>query len=313
MLEQVSSFMFHIVLWVLLVFLLVLITVMGFEYIQYNRFSTAMQETLARSGPLHRGGGDPAVINNPEVIKMIHRYGDRWVIEPVPNLSAVDGTTLSPKGARAYFSGSSLSRKQQVQTLMKINLSDFEKPNGQRISKLTPGYLYGKTIDADASKYIRQLIAKDYNSGGNTRYFYMIKPQYFDFDEFDAQYLVDHTSSYRDKKSELNHVTWLNDNSGYSFPGSNAWTWFTRGNVTDNGMYPVVKYGGDVSYMIVPNVNIKGQMLGGYSTHGGDPAKRPFGWSTKLINGQGHVYSAKNQVRSEAPKWVIEPSVRTAI
>lgn len=298
--------MFHIVLWVLLVFLLVLITVMGFEYIQYNRFSTAMQETLARSGPLHRGGGDPAVINNPEVIKMIHRYGDRWVIEPVPNLSAADGTSLSPRGVQAYFRGSSLSRKQQGQTLMKINLSDFEKPNGQRISKLTPGYLYGKTIDADVSKYIRQLMANDYNSGTSMSYFPMIKPQYFDFDEFDAQYLVDHTSSYRDKKSELNHVTWLNDNSGYSFPGSNAWSWFTRRNVEGNGTYPVVKYGGDVSYMIVPNVNIKGQILGGYSTHGGDPAKQPFGWSTKLINGQGHVYSAKNQIRSETvAKWVV--------
>ena len=302
--------MFHIVLWVLLVFLLVLITVMGFEYIQYNRFSTAMQETLARSGPLHRGGGDPAVINNPEVIKMIHRYGDRWVIEPVPNLSAVDGTTLSPNGAQAYFSRSSLSENQQEQTLMKINLSDFEKPNGQRISKLTPGYLYGKTIDANASKDSRQLMANDYNSGANTRYFYTIKPQYFDFDDFDAQYLVDHTSSYRDKKSELNHVTWLNDNSGYSFPDSNAWSWFTRQNAEGNGSrlitYPVVKYGGDVSYMIVPNVNIKGQMLGGYSTHGGDPAKQPFGWSTKLINGQGHVYSAKNQIRSEAAAKLVE-------
>lgn len=299
--------MFHIVLWVLLVFLLVLITVMGFEYIQYNRFSTAMQETLARSGPLHRGGGDPAIINNPEVIKMIHRYGDRWVIEPVPNLSAADGTSLSRSGVLAYFRRSSLSKNQQRQAVLKINLSDFEKPNGQRISKLTPGYLYGKTIDADESKYSRQLMANDYNSGTGIRYFYETKPQYFDFDEFDAQYLVDHTSSYRDKKSELNHVTWLNDNSGYSFPDFNAWSWFTRRNVMGNGMYPVVKYGGDVSYMIVPNVNIKGQMLGGYSTHGGDPAKQPFGWSTKLINGQGHVYSAKNQIRSEAvAKWVVD-------
>lgn len=302
--------MFHIVLWVLLLFLLVLITVMGFEYIQYNRFSTAMQETLARSGPLHRGGGDPAVINNPEVIKMIHRYGDRWIIEPVPNLSAVDGTTLSPRGVQAYFNRSSLSENQQEQALMKINLSDFEKPNGQRISKLTPGYLYGKTIDANASKDSRQLMANDYNSGTNMRYFYTIKPQYFDFDEFDAQYLVNHTSSYRDKKSELNHVTWLNDNSGYSFPNSNAWSWFTRQNAEDDGSrlttYPVVKYGGDVSYMIVPNINVKDQMLGGYSTHGGDPAKRPFGWSTKLINGQGHVYSAKNQIRSEAAAKLVE-------
>lgn len=289
---------------------------MGFEYIQYNRFSTAMQETLARSGPLHRGGGDPAVINNPEVIKMIHRYGDRWVIEPVPNLSSVDGTTLSPKGVRAYFRRSGLSGNQQRQALMQINLSDFEKPNGQRISKLTPGYLYGKTLGAsEASKDIRQRMADDYNAGKNTNYFDSIKPQYFDFDDFDAQYLVNHTPSYRDKNSELNRVTWVNDGSGYSFPNFNSWSWFARQNVKPESeisedsrsvTYPVIKYGGDVSYMIIPNINIKGQMLGGYSTHGGDPTKRAFGWSTKLINGQGHVYSAKNQIRSEAAAKLVE-------
>lgn len=313
MLEQVSSFVFHILIWALLLFILVLITVMGFEYMQYNRFSTAIQETLARSGPLHRGGGDPAVINNPEVIKMIHKYGNRWVIEPVPNLSAVDGTTLSPNGIKAYFTKSGLSGSQQQKMLSTINLSDFEKPNGQRISKLTPGYLYGKTIGtSEASKDVRQRMTNDYNVGGNTDYLSSIKPQYFDFDDFDAQYLVNHTPSYRDKNNELNRVTWVNDGSGYSFPNFNSWSWFVRQNVKgDNSRlvtYPVVKYGGDVSYMIVPNVNTDGKLLGGSIIAGGDSTKQVFGWSTKLINGQGHIYSAKNQIRSEAAAKLVDPS-----
>ena len=309
MLEQVSSFIFHIMIWALLLFILVLITVMGFEYMQYNRFSTAMQETLARSGPLHRGGGDPAVINNPEVIKMIHKYGNRWIIEPIPNLSAVDGTTLSPNGIMAYFAKSDLSGSQQQKVLSTINLSDFEKSNGQRISKLTPGYLYGKTTGtSEVSKNIRQQMANDYNIGGNISYLNSIKPQYFDFDNFDAQYLVDHSPSYRDKNNELNRVTWVND--GYSFPNSNAWSWFTRQNAKGDDSrlvtYPVVKYGGDVSYMIIPNVNTDGKLLGGSIIAGGDPTKQAFGWSTKLINGQGHVYSAKNQIRSEAAAKLVE-------
>ena len=129
-----------------------------------------------------------------------------------------------------------------------------------------------------------------------------------DFDNFDAQYLVDHSSSYRDKNNELNRVTWAND--GYSFPDSNAWSWFTRQNVKGDDSrlvtYPVVKYGGDVSYMIIPNVNTDGKLLGGSIIAGGDPTKQAFGWSTKLINGQGHVYSAKNQIRSEAAAKLVE-------
>lgn len=313
MLEQVSSFVFHILIWALLLFILVLITIMGFEYMQYNRFSAAIQETLARSGPLHRGGGDPAVINNPEVIKMIHKYGNRWVIEPIPNLSAVDGTTLSPNGVKAYFTKGDLSGSQQQKVLSTINLSDFEKPNGQRISKLTPGYLYRKTIGtSEASKDVRQRMANDYNAGRNTNYLSSVKPQYFDFDNFDAQYLVNHTPSYRDKNNELNRVTWMNDGSGYSFPNFNSWSWFVRQNVKgDNSRlvtYPVVKYGGDVSYMIVPNVNTDGKLLGGSIIAGGDSTKQVFGWSTKLINGQGHIYSAKNQIRSEAAAKLVDPS-----
>lgn len=300
-------------IWALLLFILVLITVMGFEYMQYNRFSTAMQETLARSGPLHRGGGDPAVINNPEVIRMIHKYGNRWIIEPVPNLSAVDGTTLSSNGVMAYFTKSGLSGSQRQKVLSAINLSDFEKPNGQRISKLTPGYLYGKTTGtSEVSKDVRQQIANDYNDGGNANYLSVIKSQYFDFDDFDAQYLVNHTPSYRDKNNELNRVTWVNDGSGYSFPNFNSWSWFVRQNAKgDNSRlvtYPVVKYGGDVSYMIIPNVNINGRLLGGSIIAGGDSTKQVFGWSTKLINGQGRVYSAKNQIRSEAAAKLVEPN-----
>ena len=86
--EMNGAFLLHFLIWTFIMVLLITIGVVGYWSLQYRQFSAAMQDTIARSGTFHVGKGPAYEINNPEIMNLIHKYHNVWVVEPVPNLAS---------------------------------------------------------------------------------------------------------------------------------------------------------------------------------------------------------------------------------
>lgn len=299
MLEFNASFIINLVIWFVLIVFLLAGMVVGFTAIQYQRFNSAVQETLARTGTFHVDQGkyakDPFVINNPEILEVIKNYGYRWVIEPIPNLTAYDNSTLTSLGTEKALRGSDLS---------KINLSDYEHQNGSRkLGKVNAAYFYDKLDHSNPSSSECQEIADLYNTSQSI--VEKVRPQYLDLSDYDANKIASLNSDKYGTKynptvrnTEFNGVkTFVNTNAfgkstllGYAFSRENPWSQFVYANEAE----PHVKYASQVAYVIVPNVDSNGRDNSSSMKLG----TWRFVIDSAIFNSRGRVQLATNQIRS---------------
>lgn len=280
----------------------------GFSAVEYQRFNSNIQEVLARSGTFHVNQGkyakDPYVINNPQILEMIKSYGYRWVVEPVPNLTAYDSSTLTSGGVEAVLPKSQWN---------KVNLSDYEHENGSRkMGKVKGAYFYDKLDNKqEPSESLCNRVASDYNSGNSV--LGQVRPQYLDLSDYDAnKFVMLYTPSGQAKtlKDSLyypskNHaivngvvpnigqsygVSGGESLRGYAFSEHNPWTLF----VEKNGQEPHVKYASQVAYLIVPNVNLQGKS----NTNSLHVGLWRFVLNIGMFNSRGRVQLVTNQIRS---------------
>ena len=332
-----GAFMIHLVIWMMIIAFMISIGIVGFWTIQYRQFSAAMQDTIARCGTFHQGKGDANVINNPEIMDLIHRYHDIWVVEPVPNLSSYNGATLNTRAIHGIVGD---------QGMKTITMNDFESSmgkgrssfNGLRRTKVQPDYLYNKlepvtNIYGKLEKPERTMLSKteaaaNYNSGGSVK---GIKPQYLDLTGFNANWLagvlndqdMPHISQYGELSKhglepsdnvssedsfyypldtkDKNHY-WFNGvehfgQDGYRMADANIWNYFVALN---GNMEPQTKYAGQVAYIIVPNVNPDGKK----NTNSLAVGTALFTFNLKWLSNKGNIQLVTNQVRSVATRGV---------
>ena len=311
MLEFNGSFIANLIFWFMLIVFLLATMLVGFSAIEYQRFNTAVQETLERTGTFHVNStkyNAPFVINNPQLLKIEEAYGFRWMVEPVPNLTAYDASTLTPRGVHAVLPPSEWG---------KVNLSDFEHENGTRkVGKVTGAYFYDKLaprnvwdglhrVDEDEhpSKADCDRVAAAYNAGQDITD--DVKPQYLDLSDYDAEELVNKIDSRRKnmpynpskENSYFNGLKMITNTRlgktnvyGYVFSTDNPWTKLTMANRKE----PHVKYASQVAYMIVPNRDINGNDNSSLMKIG----TWRFVLNTGIFNSRGKVQLVTNQIRS---------------
>lgn len=302
LLEFNASFIINLMIWFMLIVFLLAGMVVGFTAIEYQRFNTAVQETVARTGTFHVNQGKyadkPFVINNPEILEVIKNYGYRWVIEPIPNLTAYDNSTLTTKGVSSV-----LTDDREAKT---VNLSDYEHVNGSRkLGKVSGAYFYDKLQQPNPSQGLCQNVADMYNT--NQSIVNYVRPQYLDLSDYDANkvasfYKIGDTTKYNPTKEtqEFNGVVvkpFMSTNSfekstlnGYSFTKENPWSKF----VMANGSEPHVKYASQVAYVIVPNSDPRGNNNSSYMPIGA----WKFMINSSIFNSKGKVQLVTNQIRS---------------
>lgn len=302
MLEFNASFIVNLMIWFMLIVFLLAGMVVGFTAIEYQRFNTAVQETVARTGTFHvnqgKYAGRPDVINNPEILEVIKNYGYRWVIEPIPNLTAYDSSTLTTKGVSSVLADDGNAKS--------VNLSDYEHVNGSRkLGKVNSAYFYDKLQKPNPSQGLCQNVADMYNT--NQSIVNYVRPQYLDLSDYDANkvasfYKVGGTTKYNPTKEtqEFNGVMvkpYVSTNSfgkstlnGYSFTKENPWSKF----VVANGSEPHVKYASQVAYVIVPNSDAQGNNNSSYMPIGA----WKFMINSSIFNSKGKVQLVTNQIRS---------------
>lgn len=285
------------------------IMMMGFWFIQYQRFTNAMQETVARVGTFHKGSGSPVYINDRHIIDLIHAYHDQWVIVPVANPSSYDPNSLS-RGA------------------IEDNLIRIGKNSGVTVSLLNhsdnapiqANDLVGRTYNGNDP----QMAASDYNGNRELRWKSLghIELKYWNLNNFDSQAYMDgaypgfSTKERTDKINKLN-VQWNGEN-GYSLPDNKLWNDLIQSN---GGHEPRTQYARDLSYIIIPNnalkddpsgsaINQRAHDLGfadritwkswfGNDSKNNDPKKLDHAtWGTKLLNSHGEIIDVSNQIRS---------------
>lgn len=293
------------------------IMMMGFWFIQYQRFTNAMQETVARVGTFHKGSGDPLYINDRHIIDLIHAYHDQWVIVPVANPSSYDPNNLSLSDPSSYNPNSlSLSA-------IKDNLILVGKNSGVTVSLLNhsdnapiqANDLVGRTYNGNDS----QVAASDYNGNRDLRWnsLELIELKYWNLNNFDSQAYMDgayHGLSTKERTYDINHqkVQWNGEN-GYSLPDNKLWNDLIQSN---GGHEPRTQYARDLSYIIIPNNALKDDPSGsainqrahdlGFadritwkSWFGNDSKNNDHAtWETKLLNSHGEIINVSNQIRS---------------
>lgn len=310
--EMNGAFLLHFLIWTFIMVLLITIGVVGYWSLQYRQFSAAMQDTIARCGTFHVGKGPANEINNPEIMNLIHKYHNVWVVEPVPNLASYNGATLTDKAVHVIVGNKGMRQ---------ITLTDFESANGNgrssftglKRTKVTPDYLYNKREMGAPSK---AELAASYNNGESVE---GIKPQYLNLSSFDANWLDDLLSvnSYPSgwmnhsltsdiaKKNKLyypskdhyffNGVRNFKDNESYEFARDNIWNLLIEAN---GNREPQTKYAGQVAYTIVPNV--KQISHDRYNADGLRAGTALFAFNLRLFNSGGTIQLVTNQVRSVA-------------
>ena len=308
MLELDYSFIINLVFWILLLSFLISAMLVGFSAVEYQRFNSNIQEVLARSGTFHVNQGkcakDPYVINNPQILEMIKDYGYRWVVEPVPNLTAYDSSTLTSWGVKAVLPKSQWD---------KVNLSDYEHENGSRkMGEVKGAYFYDKLENnQESSESLRNSVADAYNSGHSI--LGLVRPQYLDLSDYDANKFImfrapgGQAKTLKDSlyypshdHASFNGVIPIYSRAyglsggesfrGYTFSKNNPWTLF----VEKNGQEPHVKYASQVAYLIVPNVNPRGES----NTSGLHVGLWRFVLNVGMFNSRGRVQLVTNQIRS---------------
>lgn len=285
------------------------IMMMGFWFIQYQRFTNAMQETVARVGTFHKGSGDPLYINDRHIIDLIHAYHDQWVIVPVANPSSYDPNSLSLSA-------------------IKDNLIPVGENSGVTVSLLNhsdndhiqANDLVGRTYEGNDP----QMAASDYNGNRNLRWnsLKLIELKYWNLNNFDSQSYMDgtyHSLSTKERTYDINHqkVQWNGEN-GYSLPDNKLWNDLIQSN---GGHEPRTQYARDLSYIVIPNNALKNDYSGsainqrahdqgfadritwkswfGKDSKNNDPKKIDHAtWGTKLLNSHGEIIDVSNQIRS---------------
>lgn len=285
------------------------IMMMGFWFIQYQRFTNAMQETVARVGTFHKGSGDPLYINDRHIIDLIHAYHDQWVIVPVANPSSYDPNSLS----RSAIEGNLIPvGVNSGVTVSLLNHSDN--------AHIQANDLAGRTYNGNDS----QMAASVYNGNRDSRWssLGLIELKYWNLNNFDSQAYMDgayHGVSTKDRTYDINHqkVQWNGEN-GYSLPDNKLLNDLIRSNA---GREPRTQYARDLSYIIIPNnalntdysgsaINQRAHDQGfadritwkswfGKDSKNNDPKKLDHAtWETKLLNSHGEIIDVSNQIRS---------------
>lgn len=285
------------------------IMMMGFWFIQYQRFTNAMQETVARVGTFHKGSGDPLYINDRHIIDLIHAYHDQWVIVPVANPSSYDPNSLS----RSAIEGNLIPvGVNSGVTVSLLNHSDD--------AHIQANDLAGRTYNENDS----QMAAIDYNGSRDSRWnsLRLIELKYWNLNNFDSQAYMDGKYSglsTKERTYDINHqkVQWNGEN-GYSLPDNKLWNDLIRLNA---GREPRAQYARDLSYIVIPNNALKNDYSGsainqrahdqgfadritwkswfGKDSKNNDPKKIDHAtWGTKLLNSHGEIIDVSNQIRS---------------
>lgn len=311
MLELNASYLMNLVIFIMVLALLFTIFEISFNVVQYRQFEAAAQQTVARVGTFHSGGGNAQSINNPELISLINKYGGKWIIEPVPNLANYNGTTVNSQTAEFLIG------KHRMKS---VNLNDYESVNGEGRKKVTADFFYNKGDHGrNFSKETRESLAASYNSNGALR---GVDPQYLDLSDFDGRWFVSQLPAkqglskwnngnpdvtnvvgasdslyYPSKKNtEFNGVTVEKTKDGISsYRMANANLWNTMIQLNDNHE-PQTRYAGQVAYMIVPNLSPNGKANTGNLSVGF--AFRMFAYQLSNFNSRGNVLTATNQIRS---------------
>lgn len=309
MLEYNTSAIFHLLMWIVLIYFLMTIMMMGFWFIQYQRFTNAMQETVARVGTFHKGSGDPLYINDRHIIDLIHAYHDQWVIVPVANPSSYDPNSLS----RSAIEGNLIPvGVNSGVTVSLLNHSDN--------AHIQANDLAGRTYNGNDS----QMAAGIYNGNRDSRWssLELIELKYWNLNNFDSQAYMDgayHGVSTKDRTYDINHqkVQWNGEN-GYSLPDNRLWNNLIQSN---DGREPRTQYARDLSYVVIPNNALKTDYSGsainqrahdqgfadritwkswfGKDSKNNDPKKLDHAtWETKLLNSHGEIIDVSNQIRS---------------
>lgn len=286
------------------------IMMMGFWFIQYQRFTNAMQETVARVGTFHKGSGDPLYINDRHIIDLIHAYHDQWVIVPVANPSSYDPNSLS----RSAIEGNLIPvGVNSGVTVSLLNHSDN--------AHIQANDLAGRTYNGNDS----QMAASVYNGNRDSRWssLELIELKYWNLNNFDSQAYMDgayHGFSTNDRTLDINGqaVRWNSEKSGYSLPDNRLWNNLIQSN---DGREPRTQYARDLSYIIIPNNALKTDYSGsainqrahdqgfadritwkswfGNDSKNNDPKKLDHAtWGTKLLNSHGEIIDVSNQIRS---------------
>ncbi len=310
MLEYNTSAIFHLLMWIVLIYFLMTIMMMGFWFIQYQRFTNAMQETVARVGTFHKGSGDPLYINDRHIIDLIHAYHDQWVIVPVANPSSYDPNSLSWSAIEGNLIPVGVNSGVTVSLL---NHSDN--------AHIQANDLAGRTYNGNDS----QMAASVYNGNRDSRWssLELIELKYWNLNNFDSQAYMDgayHGFSTKDRIDNINNleVDWNADKSGYSLPHNRLWNELIQKN---GGREPRAQYARDLSYIIIPNNALKDDHSGsainqhahdqgfadritwkswfGNDSKNNDPNKIDRAtWGTKLLNSHGEIIDVSNQIRS---------------
>ena len=309
MLEYNTSAIFHLLMWIVLIYFLMTIMMMGFWFIQYQRFTNAMQETVARVGTFHKGSGDPLYINDRHIIDLIHAYHDQWVIVPVANPSSYDPNSLS----RSAIEGNLIPvGVNSGVTVSLLNHSDD--------AHIQANDLAGRTYNGNDS----QMAAIDYNGSRDSRWnsLRLIELKYWNLNNFDSQAYMDGKYpglSTKERTYDINHqkVQWNGEN-GYRLPDNKLWNDLIRLNA---GREPRAQYARDLSYIVIPNNALKNDYSGsainqrahdqgfadritwkswfGKDSKNNDPKKIDHAtWGTKLLNSHGEIIDVSNQIRS---------------
>lgn len=310
MLEYNTSAIFHLLMWIVLIYFLMTIMMMGFWFIQYQRFTNAMQETVARVGTFHKGSGNPLYINDRHIIDLIHAYHDQWVIVPVANPSSYDPNSLSQGAIEGNLIPVGVNSGVTVSLL---NHSDN--------AHIQANDLAGRTYNGNDS----QMAASVYNGNRDSRWssLGLIELKYWNLNNFDSQAYMDgtyHGLSTKDRTLDINGqtVSWNNENNGYSLPDNVLWNKLIQEN---GGREPRTQYARDLSYIIIPNNALKTDYSGsainqhahdqgfadritwkswfGNDSNNNDPKKLDRAtWGTKLLNSHGEIIDVSNQIRS---------------
>lgn len=286
------------------------IMMMGFWFIQYQRFTNAMQETVARVGTFHKGSGSAFYINDRHIIDLIHAYHDQWVIVPVANPSSYDPNSLS----RSTIEGNLIPVGVNSGVTVSL-LNHFDD------ARIQANDLAGRTYNGNDS----QMAAIDYNGSRDSRWnsLRLIELKYWNLNNFDSQAYMDgayHGLSTKDRTLNINgqEVRWNSEKNGYSLPDNRLWNNLIQSN---DGREPRTQYARDLSYIVIPNNALKDDYSGsainqhahdqgfadritwkswfGKDSKNNDPKKLDHAtWGTKLLNSHGEIIDVSNQIRS---------------
>lgn len=302
----------NLIIFIMILALLFTLFEISFNVVQYRQFEAAAQQTIARIGTFHSGGGDARMINNPELINLINKYDDKWMIEPVPNLSNYNGTTVNSQTAEFLIG------KQRMKS---VNLNDYESANGEGREKVTADFFYNKGDHGqNFSKETRENLAAAYNSNGAL---HGIDPQYLDLSTFDGRWFVSQLpakqglAKWKNGNPDVTNVVGASDSlyypgkqnaafngvtvektkdgniSAYRMADANLWNTMIQLN---GNQEPQTRYAGQVAYMIVPNLNSNGKANTTKLSVGF--AFRMFAYQLSNFNSRGNVLTATNQIRS---------------